>query len=188
MYSNTHKFIFLHTGKCAGSSIKQALMSVADIDTESHRGHTSLNEMFKCIRDSGHNHERYFKFGCVRNPWDREVSLYHHMSTVAKRWPNNPEKRKIQFDGTFEQFVNTSYETYGDYSKLDHVIRYESLQYDFDIVCDRLRIDHVKLPCVDYNTGRPSREYKSYYNTNSQQIVAEKYAKAIEYFNYKFGK
>ena len=162
-------------------------MSSPGVDTELHIGHTSLDDMYKLIRSHGGVPEQYFKFGCVRNPWDRMVSLYHHMSTVTKRHPDNPEKRKIQFNGTFEQFVITSNPGSTDYSALDYVIRYESLQHDFDIVCDHLNIDHMKLPCVDYNTGRPSRDYKSYYNESSRHIVAKKYAKDIERFEYKFG-
>jgi len=109
------------------------------------------------------------------------------MSTVSKRWPNDPKKLKIQFNGTFEQFANSFNTAVIDYSALDYIMRYESLQCDFDFVCDRLNIEPRKLTCIDYDTGRPTRDYQSYYHGNLRQIVAEKYAKDIEYFGYKFG-
>ena len=186
MYSNTHKFIFLHFGKCAGSSIKKSLASIDGLEVKLERGHADLGVMKKLIKQDGFNPEQYFKFSCARNPWDRMVSLYHHMSTVSKRWPNDPEKLKIQFNGTFEQFVNSTNTVVSDYSELDYIIRYESLQCDFDVVCDRLNIERMKLPCIDYDTGRPTRDYQSYYYGNLQHIVAEKYVKDIEYFGYKF--
>ena len=187
MYSNTHKFIFLHLGKCAGSSIKKSLASVPGLEVKLERSHTDLEVMKKLIKKDGFMPEQYFKFSCTRNPWDRLVSLYYHMSTVSKRWPNDPKKLKIQFNGTFEQFVNSTNTVITDYSELDYIIRYEYLQRDFDIICDRLNIERMKLPWIDYDTGRPTRDYQSYYHGNLRQIVAEKYAKDIEYFGYKFG-
>ena len=158
MYSNTHKFIFLHLGKCAGSSIKKSLSSVDGLEVKLERGHTDLGAMRKLIKEDGFDPEQYFQFTCVRNPWDRMVSLYHHMSTVSKRWPNDPKKLKIQFNGTFEQFANSFNTAVIDYSALDYIMRYESLQCDFDFVCDRLNIEPRKLTCIDYDTGRPDRK------------------------------
>jgi len=184
MINNKHKFIFLHIGKCAGSSIKSALNSSCE-GCEYSNGHPTLDFLYSKILPT-HSPSDYFKFSVTRNPWDRVVSLYHHMTTVTKRWPNNPEKRKIQFNGTFEEFVNKTTYVNTDYFELDYIIRYESLQHDFNIVCDRLNIKQIKLPCIDYDTGRPARNYQSYYNAKLQQIVAEKYAKDIEMFKYKF--
>lgn len=184
MINNKHKFIFLHVGKCAGSSIKSALNSACE-GCEYMIGHKTLDFLYSKIQPT-HSPSDYFKFSVTRNPWDRVVSLYHHMSTVTKRWPNDPEKRKFQFHGTFEQFVNKTNDIKTDYSEFDYIIRYESLQHDFNITCDRLNIKQIKLPCIDYDTGRPTRDYQSYYDDETREIVAEKYAKDIKYFGYKF--
>ena len=190
MYSNTHKFIFIHWGKCAGSSIKHALMAIDGLEAKYSNGHTSLHDMKKFIKKDGFDPEQYLKFSCVRNPWDREVSLYHHMCTIAKRWPNNPEKSKIQFNGTFEEFLYHQ-ELYpsprGNFEGLDHVVRYEFLQDDFDILCEKLGILHkVELPRIDYNTGRPKTNYQSYYNSKTQEMIAKQSSKIIDLFGYKF--
>ena len=188
MYSNTHKFIFLHWGKCAGSSIKRGLMSIDGLEVKLERGHSNLNMMIRAIKADGFNPDQYFKFTTVRNLWDREVSLYHHMSTINKRHPNDPEKQKMHFDGTFEEFVRFSNPLISpDFEDFDYVVRYEFLQDDFATLCDKLNVHKPELPHIDYGTARPKIDYKSYYHGNLQQIIAEKYAKEIEYFGYKFG-
>ena len=62
MYSNTHKFIFVHAGKCAGTSIKKTLRLVKGLEVECSRGHLSLWEMANLIQKDGFDPEDYFKF------------------------------------------------------------------------------------------------------------------------------
>ncbi len=190
MYSNTHKFIFIHWGKCAGSSIKQALASINGLEVKLQRGHADLDTMKRLIKEDGFNFEQYFKFSCVRNPWDRMVSLYHHMSTEGERHPNNPEKQKINFEGTFEEFLyhQELYPSiYPNFQDFDHVVRYEFLQDDFNILCEKLGIPNkVELPRIDYNTGRPKINYQLYYNLKTKELVTKQNLKIIELFGYKF--
>ena len=190
MYSNTHKFIFLHFGKCAGSSIKKSLSLVDGLEVKLERGHTDLGTMIKLIKEDGFAPEQYFKFTCARNPWDRMVSLYHHMSTESERHPNNPEKQKINFEGTFEEFLchQESYPSIcPNFEDFDYVVRYEFLKDDFNILCEKLDISNkVELPHIDYNTGRPKINYQSYYNIKTKEMVAKQNLKIIEFFGYKF--
>ena len=135
----------------------------------------------------------YFKFGVIRNPWDRLVSLWatellasghnvsaHFQAKGFKHYCLNAEK-------------NTLYKYYQlPHSNINYFIRFEELADGIDFVCKKLNLPSEDIKLGHYKRYTPSgkikhKHYTQYYNDETRQIVAEKYAKDIEYFGYEFG-
>ena len=72
---------------------------------------------------------------------------------------------------------------------MDFICRFENLQQDFNIVCDKIGVPPRKL--LHHNETRNRRRgkpYWEYYNDDTRDLVAEIYAEDIEAFGYEFGK
>ena len=206
MVSHKHKFIFVHAPKTAGNSIQNLLQNYSeDIiviskkqATHNAKGkshldrfgirssdkklkihkHTTLNKYYNTWRKKYGSIEDFFKFGVTRNPWDRAISYYFwkgYKSFDKKRFVNSLPPRSCG-----DYFYVKKYNDY----KVDYVIRYENLQEDFNVVCDKIGIPRQQLP---HKNKSKHKHYTEYYDDETKQIVAEKYAKDIEYFGYEFG-
>jgi chondroitin 4-sulfotransferase 11 len=127
----------------------------------------------------------YFKFSITRNPWDRLVSVYHY---IYQRSDGSAPPR--DFDITFSGWLKKDNGWFGvglnnfDYiGEVDFIGRFENLQEDFNIVCDKIGIPSQQLP---HKNKSEHKHYTEYYDDETREIVAEKYAKDIEYFGYAF--
>jgi hypothetical protein len=208
MISHKHKFIFIHIPKCGGTSIERALLrehGLAGSLTKDQKkefglyyAHNGIHVQHQKIDEYDDIYEKkYFTFAFVRNPWEKLLSEYFYIlenksnSDFYSKFPSF--KHFVLHDGIEERF----YRNYAhDIPQIDFILnikknkltnfvgRLESLQQDFDFVCDRIGIPRQQLP---HKNKSKHKHYTEYYDEETKSIVAEKYAKDIEYFGYEFG-
>ena len=153
------------------------------------------------------DHANCFKFAFSRNPWGRLVSTYNdkvRLQWENENFANSPNiKYRIKFykqfkGGSFKEFIKwiglngDHYERHIKqqtslipYDIVDFIGKFENLQEDFNILCEKIGIPKQQLP---HQNKTKYKHYTEYYDDETKQIVAEKYAKDIEYFGYEFGK
>lgn len=200
MISSKHKFIFIHIPKCGGSSIESLfgynlwdrgkfpshfcsydLFLGKDSSSAKYLQHSTITEIREMKNDLI---DDYFSFSFVRNPWDRHLSDFFFYGGQKrcdfKNFLLNPPSLDLSHSMPQLDFICSSD---GEFL-VDFVGKFENIQSDFDTICDKIGIDRQKLPHTNKSNHK---HYTEYYDDKTREIVAEKYAKDIEYFGYKFG-
>jgi hypothetical protein len=142
--------------------------------------------------------KKYFNFCFVRNPWSRFLSAYSYLRRGGRGSRGDSQDAKIinqfenlkefsyNFDKIKNDFVDKHFyeQVYWVDDKVDFIGRFENLQEDFNIICDKIGISQQQLT---HKNKSKHKHYTEYYDDETREIVAEKYAKDIEYFGYEFG-
>lgn len=216
LISYSHKFIFFHVAKVAGLSIKDALKDYAAEPEkfkiarppkmlggkpnklyemwESTLVHAKARDAKKELPEEIYNN--FYKFAFVRNPWAWQVSYYHF---ILKE-PTHIRYEMVKSMSGFEEYLEWVVETKNPFSKgatklqkemitdkegrliVDFVGRYETLSKDFEYVCQKINLKSV-LPHLN-SSG--NRNYRSYYNEKTKQLVAKNFKEDIDLFGYQF--
>ncbi len=180
MINHDLKCIFVEVPKTGSTSIRTIVGF-----TKQH--HQTIVEIQKKIPLNKFN--EYFKFAFVRNPWDRELSLYKYILRNTKHYYHKQCLQFVNFSAylTERPPLRQQYDFLSKNGEIqvDFIGRFENLQQDFDIVCDKIGLPQHKLP---HTNKTQHKHYTEYYDDETREIVAKKYAKDIEYFGYKFRK
>lgn len=205
LISDQHKFAFIHTPKCAGDSITQALIPFANVDASRGRAkHWSARrvkaEFFNESR--GRRWDEYETLGVIRNPWQQVHSDYwfcrnsavpgHELGT----WRDKVIRAKRI---TFAQFVVDICGEHGrigpglfthyladerDEALVKHVVRFEELAERWPAICETIGVGEVELPRVNVTANRP--DYREDYDDRSRFLVGRRFANDIQRFGYSF--
>ena len=201
-YSTNLHYVFIHIPKCAGTSIHVALKTIHDrlslpLDERKYHKHSKAADVRKVL---GKEWDNSFRFSFVRNPWDLMVSCYHWWLKVAPQFPALTEQAAyVKKLPDFSAFMHSPYgseminEQRGrdllDWISVDGKIivdlvgRYETLDEDWQRVCQALKVEPVPLT----RENRVERDnYRSFYNDETRQIIAERFARTIEHSGYEF--
>lgn len=216
LLSLKYNFLFVHIAKTGGTSVRSALQPLRWRDPW-YYAQGICHRLSKLSGDRigmkfpRHSkailakealpeafYQRLFKFTFVRNPWDLQVSSYHH---IRRTWPHLVEGReefgeflkwRLDPERPFEPHVETSNQLQTDhivdlhgYVIVDFLGHYEQLQEDFFTVCRRIGISGRTLPHKRKAAER-SRDYRSYYTDETAELVAEHFARDLELLGYRF--
>lgn len=197
MVSHRYKFVFIHIPKTAGHSILSALAQYGDDKynfTSVAAGHIIQNRKDEMVAVRSiyglephatlQEHanvmgidkiKNYFKFCCVRNPFERLVSACAFSAKMASCniMKNTLCHRQPQWD----------YMTINNKFSMDDFIRVENIQEDFNRICNKIGIVPSKL--IRKNQSKHSH-YSDYYDEELKQMVIHKFKTEIDYFNYTF--
>ena len=194
MISHKYKCIFVHIRKTGGNSISSFLKE-HDGNAEyavhpQHNLHAPLNWYESKYGEQIYNN--YFKFTIVRNPWDLRVSFKKWCANTGGRL--GKYARQLSFSDWIKRYsvrynpnktgVGMTQLSYlNPIENVDFIGRFENLQEDFNIICDKIGIPQQQLP---HENATQHKHYTEYYDDETKSIVAKKYAKDIEYFGYEF--
>jgi hypothetical protein len=214
LLSIKYNFLFVHIAKTAGTSVRSTL--------ERYRWRDPYYlPQFLCSRIShltGHRiacklprhakviaayemlpraqFERLFKFAFVRNPWDLQVSSYHHLRRerphlVGDRDFESFLRYKLDPQRPYQYHIDTSIDLQTDYLVdlhgkilVDFIGRFERLEDDFGEICRRIGIPQPELAHKRQATDR--KDYRSYYTPETAGLVAEHFRPDIERLGYRF--
>jgi hypothetical protein len=216
LLSIKYNFLFVHIAKTGGTSVRAALQPLRWRDPWYYA-------QFLCSRLShlsGHRigskfprHSRIvaarellpeaffnglFKFAVVRNPWDLQVSSYHHIRRERPhlmqqiddfdqfmRWKLDPER-------PYQYHVDTSIQSQLDYLidlqgkvLVDFIGRHESLAEDFATITRRIGTEGLSLPHKRKATDR-KKDYRSYYSDDLAALVGDYFKRDVEGLGYRF--
>jgi hypothetical protein len=142
--------------------------------------------------------EGLFKFAFVRNPWDLQVSSFHHIRRERPhylgghqdfasflRWKLEPGRpRQYHLDTSIELQTDYLIDLHGNLI-VDFIGRYERLEPDFHEACSRIGIPAPALPHRRQASDR-NADYRRYYDDDTAALVAERFAPDVKRLGYRF--
>jgi hypothetical protein len=141
-------------------------------------------EQARALLDDDTAWRGYFKFAFDRNPWDRQVSFYHH----RYRREETPPPFVSFIKGDARARIN-NYEIYsigGDVA-VDFVGRYERLEEDLKHALGQVGLNlDQPLPRAKTTFRKSDKPYRDYYDADTRAIVGDWYAREIELLDYVF--
>lgn len=202
--SHSHKFIYFHAPKTAGTSVQKFLWSVCDHKKDflapsvKEVGYENLSSKLfnhsdvKFIKKNYEDlYNEYSLVGNVRNPWDRNVSQYffNQFRIRLQDWTAHITSVYPEYDPyeSFELF--TKRKNYGDKldtlvnfydnTKIDFFIRFESLEKDLRSLLNFLNINKPVVLGHDKKIkkdGTPVRKHTDYriYYNEQTKKIIEK--------------
>ncbi len=213
--SHQHRFVFLAVPRTASTTLRRILDDYSDVksvhisrsrDDHPFYHHITARELIEIFQSKDWRWADYTKFCCVRNPYDRLVSLYHH-HIVQKTRRFGKAGRIVHI---FAQTIVSRFDTFSKYviriqpherlpaslqsfacdkdghCVIDDFMVFEKLECQLPVYLDQWGI-HVSAAAIPHmNASLNRRAYRRYYSDHVRKIAEGLYRYEIERFNYQF--
>ena len=199
LINQNRKFLFIHTYKVAGNSIRRALNAYDDMRNPIKRylvhsnlrklnAHATAQEIKNQLGQQ--LYQQYFTFAFVRNPWDWQVSLYEY----ALKDAGHHQHELFKSFGSFENYIHWRVTEAlrlqkefvcdeNDEIIVDFVGRFENIDSDFKSITAKLNLHECQLPKTNSTIRKP---YHAYYTEETKGLVTRAFADDIQLFNYTY--
>lgn len=142
-------------------------------------------------RVSKETFDSYYKFAIVRNPWRRVYSWYQNvMSDEGHGVPECDFVTFLKEHGDNWALKSQLFwlEDFCGKVPMDKVVKFENLAEEMSQVFEKLGFTDTSLPHLLDGSKRTSikGDFKSDYTPEAIEIVADRYQKEIELFDYQF--
>jgi len=222
-----HEFVYFVVQKVACTSIKSAIEHLFDFEKPAGRGknqsdgarHDGIHKRFdrsryqinedKLLRRVDRRYKNYFKFGFVRNPWDRLVSCHFNKfrkggpglglpddGVDVELYPGIPFAEFVEAvhaipDGSSNPHFKSQHTVFcpgGDGVVLANFVgRFEDLADGFEHVMRKIDpASKIELPHKLRSKNRGSRPYAEFYDDRLRRLAHERFREDIEIFGYSF--
>jgi Sulfotransferase family len=126
----------------------------------------------------------YFKFAFDRNPWDRQVSWYHHR---YRRKDTPPPFSDFIYADRRARINNYEIYSLGGQPAVDFVGRFETLEQDLRHALGQVGLElEGALPRAKTNFRQNALPYRDYYDGDTSLIVGDWYKREIALLGYAF--
>jgi hypothetical protein len=202
MLSDKDNLAYLVNSKVACSSLKQAILEKNNgpqVYTNYAQIHHEASSLDYCKKHI-HNHEDYYIFTFVRNPFERIVSLYINKFLDKKKITEVGFEYENYLGGIFHQdmsfrefvsiisnvpekiserhFKSQSY-LIKQAPKVDYIGKLESMNNDYKMLSDK-----YSLPELPHSNKSPKYNYREFLNIESIEKIYKRYKNDIELFGY----
>lgn len=188
-----HQCVFIHVPKCAGSSVCSALL---DGRWPGHLPYYWYQQQFP------EHCQRSFKFAFVRDPLERAYSAYTYLRSNPMGARDLQAHELVSSYRDFDHFVSgwlhpdnlrrqLHFAPQTDFLvdlmgqvAMDFVGRQESLEQDFQRLCERLGVTS-SLPRLNVSLGRRSEPVRDFCTLRTRRLVRRAYQRDYEVLGYE---
>ena len=208
MVSHSHKFIFIHIPKCAGTSVHKTLFQYADPSKGCNYAIRERNWRNLELTNLIKKHDDYTIFAFCRNPLDRMVSIWKFLfrdktfeqavylcenflkqnpeqvyAKVGNNDTNLTDALFKELDYPFGDGGNIGYHVLPQSHFVKHVNflgKVETIQEDYNKLCHKIGIPQSILPQKMRTFHKP---YHEYYNDELRERVESLYSDDMSIWN-----